>query len=154
MRWLLCLFALPACVGYQPKSFRTTTGELPPARASLDCVDVAIAASPQPVARPVLEVVIANGCDRALVVDLAAVRLQMDGQSLAPYDPRDELHPATLEARRAVRLIVSFGEDELADYDSTAQPPMCLAVGALLPARSHPRTGICIGEPAIAEVVQ
>ena len=107
-----------ACVAYQPGSFRTASGgEFAGVRHTLGCLDIAVAAAPDPAAEgPVAEITLGNRCDRAVVVDLGAItatgRLR-DGRELAMsvYDPKREVRPATLDGHAAAREFLEYQAD-------------------------------------------
>ncbi|RMH38712.1 MAG: hypothetical protein D6689_18925 [Deltaproteobacteria bacterium] len=106
MRALMCLVAATAgCAGYTAGSFRGSAGPMEGQRRTVGCLDVAVAHAFDPAAvGPVARIAIANRCDRAVRVDLGAIRAVGRGPGnravmLVPYDPRGEIRPAAIEAR-------------------------------------------------------
>lgn len=105
-RMAMLTSALVGCA-YQPGSFRTGHGpeaELAGQRATVGCLDVAVARRLDYEASAVLQYRFGNRCNRAVEVDLQTVavigRLE-DGRevALAPYDPQLELRPVRLGGR-------------------------------------------------------
>jgi hypothetical protein len=102
---LRCSFVLAAAAcTYQPGSFQFHAPTIAGARATVGCLDVAIARRPDFEGAAVLEYRFGNRCSAATVVDLAHARVvgrTADGhqRALAPDDPRGELEPLTLAGR-------------------------------------------------------
>ncbi|HWU87388.1 MAG TPA: hypothetical protein VN253_08935, partial [Kofleriaceae bacterium] len=98
--------ALAGCA-YQPGSFMHGSG--PQAvfagqRATVACLDIAVARRPDYAASAVLQYRFGNRCNRPVQVDLraaAVVGRLADGreEALAPYDPRLEMVPVRLDGR-------------------------------------------------------
>jgi hypothetical protein len=102
---LIC--ALAGCA-YQPGSFThgfRAEAALAAQRATVGCLDLAIARGPDLDASAVLRYWFGNRCNRPVRIDLqrvAVVGHLGDGRevALAPYDPQGELRSASLGGRR------------------------------------------------------
>jgi len=103
-----------ACSSYHAGSYSGPRGPFAGDRATVGCLDVAVAAHPDAAASgPVLAYEFGNRCDHATTVDLTAVAVRartVDGRAvlLAPYDPLAELRAARLEARRTGREVIEY----------------------------------------------
>lgn len=105
-RMAVLISALVGCA-YQPGSFRTGHGpeaELAGQRATVGCLDVAVARRLDYLASAVLQYRFGNRCARAALVDLQSVAVigrLADGRevALSPYDPELELRPVHLGGR-------------------------------------------------------
>lgn len=111
---LAASLATAGCVQYQPGSFHSPRVEFAAERRTIGCLDVALSLEYDARVRgPVLGYALGNRCDRAVAVDLAAVRVRgvtTEGRvvSLPPYDPGAELRPLWLEVRSATREVIEY----------------------------------------------
>lgn len=98
---------LAGCVAYQPGSFNHGVGQdaaFAGQRATVGCLDVAVARRADRESSAVLAYRFGNRCNGAALVDLARVVVVArfaDGtqERLAPYDPRMEIGPVPLAGR-------------------------------------------------------
>ena len=114
VRIVLLLVAAAGCQSYQPGSFSHAADPDTTPRATVGCLDVAVdphhdAAAVGPIAR----IAIANRCDRAVEVDLGAIRATVrapGGGRVAHviYDPRGEIRPVLLDGRSVGVEILEF----------------------------------------------
>lgn len=106
--------AVAGCRGYQAGSFRDFRSAFPGERATVGCLDIAVAETSDTAAEgPVAALAFANRCDAAVVVDLSAIRAtgwSDDGasQPLGLFDPAGEIRPLTLEARGSGREVIEL----------------------------------------------
>jgi hypothetical protein len=137
-RWgLTLLFALAGCAGspYTPGAF-TDFGRAPDARVrALDCVDVRVKPRSPGDVLPrwvVIDYEIGNRCRGAARVDFEAVAVfGQSGTFMEPlplYDPRDEVHVATLDGRRWAREALAY---ETPREDIAALDRVCIDVSGL-----------------------
>lgn len=143
-----CLFALviaSGCTSYQPGSFTHARGASPGASATVGCLDVAVAAASDAAAiGPVARIAVANRCDRAVAVDLGAVRASGRASGAADvayyaFDPRAEIRPAILDGRSVAAESIEYRSVD-ADRRVTA---LCFDVSAIAN-RDHAAEPICI----------
>ena len=134
--------ALAGCA-YQPGSFSYAPHEFPGQRATVGCLDIAIERRADLAIGPVLSYQFANRCDRAAVIDLAAVAVigrsaQGAEVALRPFDPRGELQPAALDGR-------TVGTEALVYPADRAMPQICADAAAV--GRAAPARWLCFGAP-------
>ncbi|HVK75473.1 MAG TPA: hypothetical protein VM734_19220 [Kofleriaceae bacterium] len=136
---------------YQPGSFATGGVPFAGERATIGCLEVAVSASRDPVARgPVVSYEFGNRCDRAIPVDLGAVRVTgrtAAGEEVAmsAFDPHRELRAAPLDARRAGRERIEY---RVARDFSGGAVQVCLDLGGIT---SGGRTVVtCLATPDVA----
>jgi hypothetical protein len=158
---LLLLVCLGAGCTYQPGSFQhpLAAREVRGEQVTVGCLDVAIAAGAAELGTSgqVVEVFFANRCDRATVVDFAALRAtgrDVDGRerALAIFDPAGQIRPLLLEARVAGREVVEL---RVASAPDLGVRGACVDVAAL--ARVAGERWVCVAplvdDPAtVAEV--
>jgi hypothetical protein len=83
-------------------------------RASVGCLDVAVALTDDELARaPIVAYEFGNHCSHTTLVDFTAVRVTDGRRELPPIDPRHELRPLHLDAW-------SSGDERIAYASSTA----------------------------------
>lgn len=141
LRIAISLGALAGCA-YQPSSFRYGAGpgaEFAGERATVGCLDVAVARRFDFASKAVLQYRFGNRCNRPVQVDLgraAVVGRFADGReiTLAPYDPELEVRPVRLAGRLA-------GGESLA-YP-TPSPITQICVDAASIARARPARWMC-----------
>jgi hypothetical protein len=138
---LLCcaLGGLGGCGAYTPGSFASSDRAFAGQRVTVGCLDVAIERYTDAPVGPVLTYHFANRCDRMTVVDLNAVTVVArndDGSEvrLRPYDPRQEIHPVSLDGRKV-------GGESLAYWAGRAVAQVCVDAAAL--ARQGPPQWLC-----------
>lgn len=141
MRIAALIVLAAGCHGYQPGSFSHALAAHAEARATVGCID--IAAEPRfdsAAVGPVLRVAVANRCDRAVQVDLGAIRARGDRVDHRPFDPRGEIRPALLDGRataaetieyRPVAPVVGYPRTLCLDVSAIAgsgqkTPPLCV----------------------------
>lgn len=122
-------------------------GQFEGERATVGCLDIAVASHYDAAATgPIASLTFGNFCDAPVVVDVHAIRATgryADGSAvlMVPYDPRAELRPKALEARRAGREYVEY---QAADM-GTEPDQLCLDVSRLdRDAPPGPAVTICI----------
>ena len=147
-RLCLLLLVLPACA-YRPDTLAVVTagpdaGQL----RTIGCLDFAISPLSDPEAEgPAAELIFANRCDEAVVVDLGAIRataVLFDGSRLAlwPYDPEGELRRATLDARARANENIEY---QLPASLQEHPQHLCLDISAVdTGARPGPRVVACV----------
>ncbi len=132
--------AVCAACGYQPGSFagQPAAGALAGARATVGCLDVAVAGRWSRAGAIGQAVVIdfGNRCDRAVVVNFTTLRAfgrDAGGreQPLAVYDPRREIRPLSLEARSAGREVLELRRAAPAGATAARVRSACVDVGRL-----------------------
>ena len=128
MRIALLLCALVGCT-YKPGSFASSDTAFRGRRVSVGCLDIAIERRSDLTVGPVLEYQFANRCDHLTTIDLGAVTVigrSVEGAEvrLRPYDPRAEIHPVALDARK-------IGGETLAYWAGRAMPQVCVDVASL-----------------------
>jgi hypothetical protein len=104
------------CAPYQPSSFMVGRGPgavFEGLRATIDCLDIAIARRFNYDGHAVLQYRFANRCNRPIRVDLGGVAVVgqfADGSQLPlrPYDPAGELQPARLDGRFTGREAIAY----------------------------------------------
>ena len=147
---LVCL-GVAGCT-YQPGSFQHPLGlhEARGEQVTVGCLDVAIAAGGPELGTSgqVVEVFFANRCDRATVVDFAALRAtgrDIDGRerALALFDPASQVRPLLLEARRAGREVIEL---RVASAPELGIRSACVDVAAL--ARAPGERWVCVAPGA------
>lgn len=153
---LLLLLLAAGCYGYQPGSFTHAADPHSSARATVDCLDVAIergwdAAASGPIAR----IAVANRCDRPVELDLGAIRAVArtgDG-AMVPHrahDPRGEIRPALLDGRSVATELIEYRPE------AGRAPPLadlCFDISALARPPARPVSPLCLdGAGAIAEL--
>jgi len=133
MRFAVALGALIGCGGYTPGSFASFVGP----RATVGCLDVAVHRRTDLADHAaVLEYQFANRCRAPAVVDLASVRVvSAGGRPLAPYDPRRELVPLTIDGRLAGTEAIAYPSGDPLDR-------VCVDVASL--ARTTPERWLCL----------
>jgi len=134
MRIAVVLGALVAwgCGGYQPGSFATFVGP----RATVGCLDVAVHRRADLADHAaVLEYQFGNRCRAPAVVDLRDVRVVAAGRVLAPYDPRSELEPLTIDGRLS-------GVEAIAYPSGEPLAQVCVDVASL--AQAAPERWLCL----------
>lgn len=140
-RGLLVLgLALCAC-GTQSSSLRARSGG---ERATVGCLDVAVAAHRDAAIRHAVEVQFANRCDRAVLVDFTALRAEGRGDgghrfAMLIHDPRGEIRPLELEARTTGREVLEVTSDRAAPSPAR----MCLDVGRIAGSPDGPPRWLC-----------
>ena len=122
------------CTGYTPGSFASFPGQ----RTTIGCLDVAVQRRADLADHAaVLAYHFGNRCRAPAVVDLAHVRVVDDhGRALAPYDPRAELVPLTLDGRLTGREAIA--------YPSTGEPIAYVCVDVASLARTAPEQWLCL----------
>jgi hypothetical protein len=133
LRTAVLASVLAGCA-YQPGSF--TSGPGPTAvfagqRATIDCLDVAVARRPDHDGSAVLQYRFGNRCNRPVTVDLARVAVVArfaDGaeEALAPYDPDQEIRPAQLAGRGS-------GGEALAYSTARRAAQVCADLSSIVP---------------------
>lgn len=146
---------LIGCQSYSPGSFTHAGAPFTGQMLTIECLDLGVASDPDPiVAGPVVAYQFGNRCDRAVEVDLAAVRATgrtADGREVAlvAYDPYRTLRALRLEARSSGRERLEYRK---ADDLGTDLVSVCLALDGIT--RAAP-TGaqVCLaGGNRVAEV--
>jgi hypothetical protein len=140
MRIALLLCALVGCT-YKPGSFASSGSAFRGQRVSAGCLDIAVERRGDLAIGPVLDYQFANRCDHLTTVDLGAVTVigrSAEGAEvrLRPYDPRSEIHPVALDARKV-------GGESLAYWAGRAMPQVCVDVASL--ARDGVPQWLCFG---------
>ena len=128
----VAITCLGACSAYHPGTLAPGPGG---AVGAAGCVDVAITPRPEldAIGR-VVEIAVGNGCDRAVEVDLGAVR----APGYAAFDPRGEIRPAVLDARTTAVEIIEFRPV------AGLAPSTCFDVSAVAGTAVTPPT-LCLG---------
>lgn len=132
------------CHAYQPGSFRYAGAELAGVHGTVGCVDVAVDRGADAAARgPVLAIAMANRCDHATRVDVSALRVvgRLGGGGavrLAPFDPRDEIRPALLDARSVARETIEY-RAPAADLEA-----LCVELDGLAPGPAPQGGSMCL----------
>jgi hypothetical protein len=158
----VCAGAAVGC-GYRPGSFRAAGAGFAGERATVGCLDVAVAGRWGGGAAPVrqaVEIDFANRCDEPVVVDfrgLRAVGRDDLGREvpLVVGDPRGEIRPLDLEARTAGREVLELTPAQARPAGSGAGPPAsaarvtsaCVDVAGLTGGAAAPRW-LCVARPA------
>jgi hypothetical protein len=138
------LFALASCY---PGGYQTVTSPFIGARASVGCLDVAVALTEDDVAPPpIVAYQFGNHCFHQTIVDLSAVQVTVrtgDGGeiALAARDPRNEIVPMQLDAWSAGVERIAYAMPagvaarelciDLGDLDANAPAPPLLRCVAL-----------------------
>lgn len=151
---MLRLTALGLLVGcaYQPGSFhyRGATAWDTGQRATVGCLDIAVARRADRDASAVVDYRFGNRCTRPVAVDLARVAVvarYADGTeaALEPYDPKRELRPTPLDGRLA-------GGEALAYPSARGATQICVDAASLVHA-DQPHWMCFASQPeAVAEV--
>jgi hypothetical protein len=146
---LLCcalggLGGLAGCA-YKPGSFASSSHDFSGQRVSVGCLDVAVERRADAPIGPVLAYQFANRCDRMTTVDLGAVTVigrDADGSEtrLRLYDPRTEIHPVSLDARKV-------GGESLAYWAGRPVAQVCVDIATL--ARHGAPQWVCFGSDAV-----
>jgi len=133
MRFAVALGALIGCGGYTPGSFAAFVGP----RATVGCLDVAVHRRADLADHAaVLEYQFANRCRTPALVDLANVRVvDGGGRPLAPYDPRRQLAPLTIDGRLG-------GHEAIAYPAAETLARVCVDIASL--ARTAPEQWLCL----------
>jgi hypothetical protein len=123
------VLVLAGCT-YKPGSFVSADSTFRGQRVSVGCLDVAIERHDDLPIGPVLGYQFANRCDHLTTVDLgAAVVIGRNAEGaevrLLPYDPRTEIRPVPLDARKV-------GGESLAYWAGRAMPQVCVDVASLV----------------------
>lgn len=156
VRIAVLIVCAAGCQSYQPGSFSHARDARTSARATVGCLDVAVerywdAAAVGPTAR----VAVANRCDRAVEVDLGAIRASgrtSGGARVAhaAYDPRAEIRPALLDGRSVAAEVIEYRP---VAGDVRGLDGLCLDVSAIAGGERAGVGPLCVtGELAIAEV--
>jgi hypothetical protein len=138
--------SLAACA-YQPSSFRARSqGAFAGERATVGCLDIAVAAHRDAAIRQAVEVQFANRCDRAVLVDFTALRAEGRGDgghryAMSIHDPRREIRALELEARTTGREVLQVTSDR------AAPARMCLDVGRIAGSPDGPPRWLTRGSP-------
>lgn len=144
---------LLGCSRYSAGSFHGGGRDFTGQYVTVGCLDVAIASDHDPVAPgPVVDYQFGNRCDRAVPVDLGAIRAtgrtpSGEEVALVPYDPYREIRGLRLEARTAGRERLEYRKAR--DF-GTDVVQICLALDGLTEA---PGGRVCVDTGArVAEV--
>jgi hypothetical protein len=142
---LLCAAGAGACA-YQPSSFRgqSAGSEFTGERATVGCLDVAVAGRRDAAVGHAVEIQFANRCDRAVVVDFTALRAvgRDDGgheHPLSIHDPRREIRPLDLEARTIGREVFEIRSRAKGPASPSRLRSTCLDVGRISAPPGPPR---------------
>jgi len=127
--WIIaCAGLLLSCRGaYRPGELLRTGG----AGATLGCLDVVAAPVRTPEVGPeaaVVEIAFGERCGSPMCVDLGALRGQatfVSGRTwpVSVRDPREEMHPALLDARAEGRERIIFSPSAAAEGDEEPREP-------------------------------
>lgn len=128
---------------YQPGSFAEGKAEFSGEKVRVGCVDLAVSRRPDHGGAAVLDYQFGNRCNHGTLIDLARVRVvgrAIDGteRALVPHDPRRELRPLTLDARRIGLEVIAYPAPV-----PTAQ--VCIDVASVVHAR--PARWLCFARP-------
>jgi hypothetical protein len=147
LRRAVFMSALAGCSAYQPSSFEHGFGGgaavFEGERATVGCLDVAIARRPDHDGSAVLQYRFGNRCSRATEVDLqrvAVIGRFADGreESLTAYDPDGVLSPLLLGGRLAGREALAY---------PTAGVAVQVCVDAASIVHVQPARWMCFGRP-------
>ena len=128
VRW--ALIAMAGC-SYQGGSYRDMRGAWPGTRVELGCVDLAVSRAEGSVIRYSF----GNRCDERVLLDLASVRVMSAGVAQQPYDPRGEIHAATLPA-------LLYGTERI-EYQPGGGP-LCVDVGGVNGSIARTERWVCL----------
>jgi hypothetical protein len=136
----LAALVLIAGCAYKPDSFHSFSHPFIGEHVSAGCLDLAIERRPDLIGGgAVLGYEFGNRCDRPAVVDLARVNVvgrTFDGRelNLAVWDPRHEIHPASLDGR-------AIGNEALAYKSKEAFAEVCVDAASI--AHATPERWVC-----------
>jgi hypothetical protein len=160
MRVGLSALLFAGCITYKPGAFASDGKVFVGERATVGCLDLAVARRPDMQAKAVLEFAFGNRCDKPAPVDLAYAKVigrTADGSErrLIPYDPDSQLMALRLDGRTS-------GREALAYSSESPLVQVCVDVASI--AQTTPERWVCfaqldqsgeqtVEDPSVAEVV-
>ena len=146
------LFA--GCITYKPGTFASDGKVFVGERATVGCLDLAVARRPDMYSKAVLEFAFGNRCDKPAPVDLAYAKVigrTADGteRRLIPFDPHSQLMAMRIDGRTSGREALAY---------SSEQPLVQICVDLASVAQTTPERLVCFarldhsGEPSVADV--
>lgn len=133
------------CSGYQAGSFHYVTAAFAGVRATIGCLDVAVAREPDLEGAAVLAYSFGNGCDGPETIDLGAVVVRGRTASgaeitLAPEDPDGEIRPLPVDGHLVGRESLAYGSAY-----ASAEPLVQICVDLASIGHGSPPSWHCFG---------